>query len=134
MQYKTFKKVKILTTSFIAAMVAMAVVNDNIYLAWAGVLIGLLFLTLVKRKTKAVLVDERIKSISGYAARMAYVILTMTLAFLSLVFVSSGQRTGQPEFEMLGIILSYITLLSLALYSVAYKYYSKKYGEEKDDQ
>ncbi len=133
MQYKTFKKIKILTTSFVSVTVAIAVIYNNIILALAGVFIGLLFLTLVKRKTKAVLVDERIQSISGYAARITYVILTITMAMLSLIFILNGRQTGESHFEVLGITLSYLTLLSLAIYSISYKYYSKKYGDKDDE-
>ncbi|MFA5128661.1 MAG: DUF2178 domain-containing protein [Patescibacteria group bacterium] len=134
MNYKQFKKMKVLTASFASAIVAIAVVYNNIILALAGVLIGMLFLFLVRKKTKAVLVDERIQSISGRAARLTYAILTITIAFLSLVFIIIGRRVGEANYEMLGIILSYVTLFSMAIYSLSYKYFSKKYGETDDEQ
>ncbi|MDD5043154.1 MAG: DUF2178 domain-containing protein [Patescibacteria group bacterium] len=134
MNYQQFKRMKVLTASFVSATVAIAVVYNNIVLALAGVLIGLLFLFLVRRKTKAVLVDERIQNIGGRAARLTYTILTITIAFLSLVFIIIGRRLGEANYEMLGIILSYITLFSLAFYSLFYKYFSKKYGETDDEQ
>jgi len=65
MEYKIFEKVKILIKWFVFATVTIAVVYDNMILALVGVLIGLLFFFLVKRKVKPVLVDERIKSIGG---------------------------------------------------------------------
>jgi len=134
MNYKQFKKIKALTASFIAATVAIAVVYNNILLAIAGVSIGILFLFLVRKKTKAVLEDERIQSIGGRAARLTYAILTATIAFLSLIFIGTGRQTGEDGYELLGVILSYITLFSLALYSLSYKYISKKYGESDDEQ
>ncbi len=134
MKYQQFKKVKALVASFVSATVAIAVVYNNIVLALAGVIIGILFLFLVRRKTKAVLVDERIQTIAGRAARLTYTILTVILAFLSLIFIGAGRRTGEANYEALGVILSYITLFSLALYSLSYKYMSKKYGEKDDEQ
>jgi uncharacterized membrane protein len=134
MNYKQFKRMRILTASFVSATVAIAVVYNNVILALAGVFIGMLFLFLVRRKTKAVLVDERIQSIGGRAARLTYTILTITVGFLSLIFIMTGRRTGEANFEMLGVILSYIALFSLALYSLSYKYFSKKYGETDDEQ
>jgi len=134
MNYQEFKKIKILTTSFISAIVAIAVVYDNIILALAGVLIGVLFLFLVRKKTKIILVDERIQIIAGRAARLTYVISTVIIAFLSLIFVGIGRQTGEADYETLGIILSYITLFSVASYSLSYKYFSKKYGETNDEQ
>jgi uncharacterized membrane protein len=132
MNYKQFKRMKALTASFVSATVAIAVTYNNIILALAGVVIGMLFLFLVRKKTKAVLVDERIQSIAGYAARLTYTILTITVAFLSLIFILSGRQFNEPNYEMLGIILSYVTLFSVALYSLSYKYFSKKYGETDD--
>jgi len=134
MQYKTFKRLRLLTASFVSAITAISVINNNIYLALVGVLIGLLFLLFVRKKTKVVLVDERIQAIGGYAARITYIALTMILALLALFFMSVGKRTNEINYEALGTILSYITLLSLALYSLSYKYYSKKYGEEDNKQ
>jgi uncharacterized membrane protein len=134
MDYKLFKKMKVLTASFVSATVAIAVVYNNIILALAGVLIGMLFLFLVRKKTKVVLVDERIQNISGRAARLTYSILTVTVAFLSLIFIGGGRRLGEPNYEALGVILSYIALLSVALYALSYKYFSKKYGEADDEQ
>lgn len=132
MNYKQFKRMRLLITSFVSATVAIAVVYNNVVLALAGVVIGILFLFLVRKKTKVVLVDERIKSIAGYAARLTYTILTITVALLSLIFILSARRLNEPNYEMLGIILSYITLFSVALYSLSYKYFSKKYGETDD--
>jgi len=132
MDYNKFKRMKVLTASFVSATVAIAVVSNNIVLAMAGVLIGMLFLFLVKKRIKAVLVDERIQNIGGQAAHLTYAILTITIGFLSLIFIGTGRRLGEANYEMLGVILSYITLFSLALYSLSYKYFSKKYGEEDD--
>ena len=135
MTYKQFKRMRALIASFVSATVAMAVVQNNIILALAGVVIGVLFMFLVRKTTKAVLVDERIQSIGGQAAYIAYTILTITLAALSLLFIMIGRKSIPPQasIETLGITLSYIALLSLALYSLSYKYFSKKYGESDDE-
>lgn len=135
MNYKKFKQIKIITTSFVSATIAIAVVYNNIILALAGMLIGILFLFLVRKKTKVVLVDERIEKIAGKAARLTYSILTVTIALLSLLFIMIGKKATPPQvqLETLGITLSYIALFSLALYSLSYKYLSKKYGEADDE-
>ncbi len=128
MNYKIFKKLRILTAIFVSILVATAVTLNNFLLALAGVSISVLFLILVKRKTKAVLVDERIKAVSGHAARLTYVTLTIALATLSLVLMLLGRRLGESRLEFLGLTFSYLVLSSMVIYSVAYKYYVKKYG------
>jgi len=134
MNYHQFKRIKLLIALFISATVAVAIIYNNIILAFAGMIIGISFLFLVKKKTKAVLVDERLENIAGRAARLTYITLTITIGFLSLIFIGTGRRTGETGYEFLGIILSYITLLSVAIYSLSYKYFSKKYGETADEQ
>lgn len=135
MKYKSFKKINALFVSFISATVAIAIISNNIILAWTGILIGLLFIFLMKKATKAILVDERIQSISGKAAWLTYKIATIVIAFMSLVFIMIGKKAIPPQssIEMLGITFSYITLFNLALYSITYKYLSKKYGETNDE-
>ncbi len=135
MQYKSFKKINTLVASFVSATVAIAIVSNNIVLALAGISIGLLFIFLMKKTTKAVLVDERIQIISGKAAWFTYRIATVVMAFMSLIFIIVGRKTTPPQssIEMLGITFSYITLFNLALYSISYKYLSKKYGETDDE-
>jgi len=135
MNYKQFKKINALTAAFISATVAMAVINNNLILALAGISIGMLFLILMKKTTKAVLIDERIRNISGQAARLTHAIVTIVLAFLSLVLIMIGRKATPPQssIEMLGTTFSYIVLFNLALYSISYKYLSKKYGETDDE-
>ena len=132
MKINTFRKVKLIIVSFVAATVGIAAVNNNAYLALAGVVIGMLFLVLVRRSVKTVTVDERVSHISGRAARLTYAIVTTLIALLSLFFIFSGQRTGDIYIEALGTILSYIALLSLAIYAMSYKFFSKQYGGEDD--
>ena len=135
MRYRSFKKINAFVAAFVSATVAIAVVNNNIILALAGILIGLLFIFLMKKATKAILVDERIQSISGKAAWLTYRIATIVMAFMSLVFIMIGKKSIPPQssIEMLGVIFSYVTLFNLALYSITYKYLSKKYGEADDE-
>ena len=71
----------------IGTVVAIAATTNNFYLAITGILIGILFMFLVKKGVKEVIVDERIISISGQASRMTYVIVTMFSAILGLFLI-----------------------------------------------
>ena len=134
MTYETFKKVRIGVAIFVAFTVSMAVNNNNIYLALAGVLIGMLFLWSVKRKVKDVVVDERMVSAAGHATRMTYAVVTPMLALLSVAFIMIGRGTADAGLERAGTILSYTTLFNVAVYSLFFKYYMKKYGGDGDTQ
>lgn len=128
MNQKTLKKVRVLTTSFISAVVAIAITTGKTYLAIIGILIGTLFLLLVTHGSKAIIVDERVEAISGQAARLTYVIITILLGVLALLFIFAGRWSGEIYLESLGTIFCYIVCLSMAIYSVSYKYLDKKSG------
>lgn len=131
MNLKQFKVARIIVASFIATTVAIAVTTENILLALAAVLCGMIFMVLARKRTKAVLSDERTEKIAGLAARYTYAILTTFIAILSLFLIMSGQSNGDAFTESVGTILSFTALLSVALYAMSYKYLSKVYGDDK---
>lgn len=127
MNHQKIKIIRILIGIFVGSTVAIAVNRENTFLAFAGVLIGMLFLFFVKKKNKALLYDERIKSIAGDAARFTYVITTIVFAFLSLMFLISSKRIDSPFVEALGTIFSYTALFNMAIFSISFRYFNQKY-------
>ena len=130
MDYRQFKIARILVAFFIGATVAVAVTTENTLLALAAVLIGMVFMILVRKKTNIVLSDERTEKVSGTAARITYSILTTFIALLSLFLIMSGKSSGQAFTESVGNILSFTALLSVSIYALSYWYYNKKYGND----
>ena len=92
----------------------------------------LLFLFLVRKKSKQVVVDERIQNIGGQAAKMAFVLFVLIMACLSILFIIVGNTGDDVYLEGLGTILAYSVMLALAIYSIAYKFYNRKHGGEND--
>jgi uncharacterized membrane protein len=135
MDYARFKKVRTLTALFILVVVSVAVLRNDLILALSGVLVGMAFLILVRKATRAVLVDERVESIARQAARISFAVSTNVLAFLSLLLILLGRQTvpPQPGIETLGTIISYIALFNLAVYALSYKFLSQQYGETDDE-
>jgi len=115
---------------FIAITVSMAVSIENIYLALSAVIIGMISMFLIKRNVKEVLVDEMVQSIAGKSALMAYSIVIPVLAALSLILMFSDLSNRGSETYNLAINLSYIVLFNMAVYSLFYYYYQRKYGRD----
>lgn len=130
MSYKTFKWVRVFMAMFIAATVSIAVTIENSYLAIAAVAVGMVSMLLIKKNVKEVLVDEMVKDIAGRAALMAYSITIPVLALLSLVFMFSNLSQRGSDLYNLGVILSYIALFNMFVYSFFYYYYQRKYGRD----
>lgn len=128
MNQKQFKLVRTLTMLVVVFVVALAVTVHNMYLALAGVVIGMLFIYLVRKQYKTVTVDERVNHIGGLAGRTAYGVTTLILAVLSMFLVITGSRDADIYVESLGATISFIVLFSIAIYSLAFAYYNKKHG------
>lgn len=132
MSYKTFKFARVLVAFFIALTVSIAVSMENAYLAISAVIIGIISMLLIKRNIKAVMVDEMIKNIASKSALIAYSITVPVLALLSLVFMFTNLGNEGSQLYNLGLIFSYIVLFNMAVYSLAYYYYRKKYGSDEE--
>jgi LPXTG-motif cell wall-anchored protein len=128
MNSNTFKLSRLAIIALVAITVSTTVSINNFFLAIGGILIGMLFLFLVRRKTNQVMIDERIEIISGRAARSTYTITTMLLVVLSMFFIIQGGIRGDLYSESLGVALAFITLLNVALYSISFYYYNHRYG------
>jgi len=131
MNQTQFKWVRLVIVALVATTVSTAVSIGNFFLALSGVLIGMLFMWLVRLRYKKVIVDERVSIISGRAARVSYAITTMTLLALSLFFTVSGKRAGEIYIEALGVVFGFVVLFTVALYTVSFHYYNKRYGGDK---
>lgn len=140
MDIKKYRQARILVAFFVGAIVSIAVNLDSYLLATVGVFTGMLFLALVRSKTKIV-VDERESTIREKAAQMTYAIFTPTLgigAFL-LLFPSLSKLSvfSKGEFlflESLGMIFAYLTLFLIAVYSISFYFLNKKYGGGSDEK
>lgn len=130
MNYKQYQKIRVLIGLLIGTIVFVATIISNLYLAFAGVLIGVLFLSMVKRQFREVAVDERVISIGGRASQATYAIVTVTLATIGLFFIFTAKMHFDINLELIGVIFCYISLLLITIYSLSYSYFNKKYGAD----
>jgi len=132
MNIKKYKQIRALVAFFISVTVSISVVQDSYLLAVAGVLTGMLFLILVRSKTKIV-VDEREKTVREKAAQMTYAIFAPTIGLGSFVLTMFA-RGEFYYLESLGMVFTYLTLFIIALYSISYHFLNKKYGGNGDEE
>lgn len=140
MNIKRYKQVRVGVVFFVGAIVSVAVRQNSYLLALMGVATGMLFLILVRSKTKIV-IDEREKTIREKAAEMTYTIFAPTIgigSFLLLIPSYSGISVfAKGEFaylESLGMVFAYLTLFLIAIYSISYHFLNKKYGGGGNDE
>jgi len=125
---------------FVGAIVAVAVKQNSYLLATIGIFTGMLFLGLVRSKTKIV-IDEREKTIREKAAQLTYAIFAPVIgigAFLLLFPSNSGLSVfSKGEFiylESLGMIFAYLTFFLIVVYSISYFFLNKRFGGGNGDE
>jgi uncharacterized membrane protein len=119
------KRVRIVTLVLVAGVVSVGVVRNNFILALVGVVVGMLFLVMVRRRMKVVLVDEKTEKVCDKAGRAAFGVAAAVLGVSSVVLVFVG-RQGEPYLEALGTLVSYLVLFMLLVYGVFYYYFKKR--------
>jgi uncharacterized membrane protein len=128
MTIKTFFKLRLLIAALVGAIVAVSVSINNAYLSIAGVLIGILFMVLVRSRVKGILVDERVISVSGRASSATYAVGTVFFAALGMFLLISSKHSGDLSTELIGTVLCYAAMLLVAVYTISYHYLNRKYG------
>jgi len=125
MSYKAFRGLRILVIIFILLIVSIAVTLENAILATSAVVIGIIAMLAIKRNVKEIKTDEMIQNIAQKSAWWAYNIFVPFLAVLS-IFLTVDNKEGSDLYN-LGVILSYVALIHIALYLIAFLYFKKKY-------
>lgn len=124
MTQKTFTFIRMLTAFFLASIMAQAVIFHNYILALIAIIGAIVVMWASKKKVTEVMVDERVLSIGGKAARLTMSIFAVTGAAISFVLMFS--RVSNPSYELVGSVLAYSVCAILILYSVIFKYYEKR--------
>jgi len=132
MNIKRFRQIRVLIILFTSAIVAVAVISDSFLLAIFGVLTGMLFLVLVRSKTK-ITVDERERTIREKAAQLTYAIYAPALgiAALLLTFLS---KYGYENLGFLGTVFSYLTLILIVIYTTSFYFLNRKYSGNRNEE
>jgi uncharacterized membrane protein len=124
MTQKNFKFIRILTAVFLGIIMAQAIIFDNYVLALVAIVGAVLVILTARKKVAGTLVDERIISIGGRAARMAITVFGIGGAALSFILMTL--RSTGSAYEVAGSVLAYSVCVVLILYSVLFKYYEKQ--------
>ena len=126
MKNKNYRKVRIGIAAFMAVMMSLAISQHNILLAIASIVIGIAFIAVSRSKTER-LVDEREVMVRQKAAQMAYAIFAPTIG-LGSVFLILLAKDEFYFLEAIGIVLAYLSIFLIALYSISFFFLNRKYG------
>jgi len=124
MHEKRSRQLRTVITLFVGALVGLASAKNNLLLAASSVTIGMIFLAVVRSRTKHA-VDEREVIIREKAAHLTYAVFAPTIGIGSFLLILFAR--GEYLFiDSLGIVLSYLTLFIIGLYTLFYYYLNRK--------
>jgi len=134
MNRKKYNQLRALVAFFVGMIVSIAITKDSYLLATTGVFTGMVFMSMVRAKAK-ITTDERDLAIQEKAAKSTYAIFAPTIgiaAFLLLLPSKGGLSVfsrGEWQFlESLGMVFAYLSLFLIALYSISYHIFNRKFG------
>lgn len=127
MDRKKYTRYSMITTIAVGFAVGLSASRGDSTIAIAAVIIGMVLLSVLKRRVKEVIEDERIYRISEKASRRTVQVVGITMAVIGLVSIGLS-KSGYSEIAQFGYTLAFFASALLLVYIIFYGYYSKKYG------
>jgi uncharacterized membrane protein len=127
MELETYKRVRSAITALTGVVVAYAVLQNSIFIAIAGITIGMVALLVTRRSVAEVTHDERSATIQNKAASATLAVTTVGLAIVGLSMVFLG-RQGFGDFEGTGYVLAILANVVLGLNALLRYYYARLLG------
>ena len=127
MELEKYKRLRSAIIIAIAAIMAVGVVRNSIFIALAAVTFGIITLYLLRRGLTAIEHDERTVLIRNKAASTTLAIVTVAMAITGLLLIFlSGYGIG--NYEQAGYLLAFQANIILALNALLSYYYRTKLG------
>lgn len=122
--YRRYRIYKILIVIVLAVVVGLFVGEGNFIVPLIAFILALLIVNVLSKKVNARLTDERLDAVAGRASRI--VLSTSVLLMAAAGIVLTALRNENPVYSVLGYTLLLIECGTMILYTILFKYYSKK--------
>jgi uncharacterized membrane protein len=127
MSYKTFRMLQGFMGLIIGAVLGASIALGNWIIPIFTVIIGLTVMTVLRRRVKDIVADERTYAIAEKAARFTVQAVAIGMAATGAVMLALSQDSSEPLAQV-AIALEYATCTLLVVNYFAYMYYSRKLG------
>lgn len=141
MNKKKYNQFRAAVVLFMLAIIVISIWLQLYFLAVVGVFTAAIFLMIVQSQTKLA-IDEREQTIREKAAHTTYAIFAPTVAICALLLLIPSHGDIFPVFakgeflfiESIGMILAYLTLLLVVIFSLSYYWLQRKFGGKSDQK
>lgn len=129
MDKNTFRKINLLLFFLMLGLLIYSLISGNVFVAFTSTLLYMMLISLIKIRIRGVLIDERQIQISGKASGLSFRVLLPILILTSISLLIGGGDERFHYLRALGIIIAYITILAILIYSITYWCFDKKTRE-----
>lgn len=129
MTIKQYQYVRLAVVIFIAIATSIAINLENFLVPVVAIAIGMLILTIARKKITGILADERDYNIAGTAAR--YTISVFAFIMVLGVFGFMALKNKNPEFTNIATFLAYLTCALMIINFLIFHFLKTKASGEK---
>lgn len=131
MTLKKYQKIRLILTVFMAVIFSQSIVLQNYLIPITTLIIGSLFLILLRRQVKEVIADERDYALAGKSASWAIQVYSWIAVVAMLIFYAFQDLN--PAYKPIAMTLAYSTCFLMLVYSLIFKFQSKaKFSKDKN--
>jgi uncharacterized membrane protein len=120
---KQYNIIRIITVILLSVMFSQAIIFRNFWIPMILLVVGSLFLMLLRKNVKGVLVDERDYATGGKAALLAMQIWSFIAVVIMFALLTLSDKS--PVYQAVAMTLSFSVCAFMLLYSVIYRYYNR---------
>ena len=132
MDYDLYIRLRRIIILAVLAVIGFGIWQHNIVPVLLSIGLGIVNLLILRSKTNAVLVDERVERIADRASRGAFTLSALIFGLVSLAFLVFT-RQGMLFPQALGTLFGYVAIFMLALYLLLYWAYSRQMGGDHEE-
>ncbi len=129
MSYKTFRTIQAFTGMALGGIMGASISQGNWIVPVIAVIISILIITILRRKVKEIVTDERTYDIAGKASLLTLQIVAVGMALAGAILLAIS-RDSSSTMGQIAITLCYATCALLVINALTYTYYNRKYGGE----
>ena len=126
MSAKTYNLVSLLVVLALAGFLGWAVVAEMpLYVVIVFFVLALLVLSISRRATTEIMVDERLQAINEKASAVSYRLSVLLMAIVGLTFLVLGDSLPH-EYTVVGLALAYTACGMMVIHLAFYHYFKSR--------
>lgn len=126
MSARTNRFITLIIVLALATFVAWSIIAEMpLFVPIAGFIIALLLISVCRRFTREIMVDERLQMINQRASAMSYRISTILLAIIGIIFIAI-RNVLPSDFEIIGSTLAYSVCIIMLVHLAFYSFYKNR--------